>query len=340
MTSLRVACLGAGYFAQFHYDSWARMDRVQRVGACDLDLGKARSTGLPAFDGLETMLAQTTPDVLDIILPPPAHAKAIRTALDAGIKTIICQKPFCANLQEAQEMAALAAQNGAQIIVHENFRFQPWYRSLKRALDDDAIGKLHQVTFRLRPGDGQGPDAYLDRQPYFQTMKRFLVHETAVHWIDTFRYLLGNPSAVYADLRRVNPVIAGEDAGYILFDHPNGVRALFDGNRSLDHAADNHRRTMGEMLVEGASGTIQLRGDGSLWQRRFRASDEVCLKPADTWNGFGGDCVHALQSHVVAGLLDGTAFENTAQEYLRVIEIEVAVYRSATEARKIILGAT
>jgi predicted dehydrogenase len=340
MTSLRVACLGAGFFAQFHYDSWARMDRVQRVGACDLDLGKARSTGLPAFDGLETMLEQTTPDVLDIILPPPAHAQAIRTALDAGIKTIICQKPFCTNLQEAQEMAALAAQNDAQVIVHENFRFQPWYRSLKRALDDDAIGKLHQVTFRLRPGDGQGPNAYLDRQPYFQTMKQFLVHETAVHWIDTFRYLLGNPSAVYADLRRVNPVIAGEDAGYILFDHPNGVRALFDGNRSLDHAADNHRRTMGEMLVEGASGTIQLRGDGSLWQRGFRARDEVCLKPADTWDGFGGDCVHALQSHVVVGLLDGTAFENTAQEYLRVINIEEAVYRSATEARKITLGAT
>ena len=35
------------------------------------------------------------------------------------------------------------------------------------------------------PGDGQGPDAYLARQPYFQAMERFLVHETAIHLIDT-----------------------------------------------------------------------------------------------------------------------------------------------------------
>ncbi|MEQ3679943.1 hypothetical protein [Pseudophaeobacter sp.] len=85
---------------------------------------------------------------------------------------------------------------------------------------------MRQVTFRLRPGDGQGAEAHLDRQPYFQNMPRFLVHETAVHWVDTFRYLLGNPLSVYADLRRENPVIAGEDAGYVLFDHRDGVRAV------------------------------------------------------------------------------------------------------------------
>ena len=56
-----------------------------------------------------------------------------------------------------------------------------------------------KLTFRLRTGDGQGPDAYLSRQPYFQKMEHFLVHETAVHWIDTFRFLLGDINAVYAD---------------------------------------------------------------------------------------------------------------------------------------------
>jgi predicted dehydrogenase len=222
-----------------------------------------------------------------------------------------------------------------QIIVHENFRFQPWYRALKTHLSDGRVGELLQVTFRLRPGDGQGADAYLSRQPYFQQMPRFLVHETAVHWVDTFRFLLGEPTAVYADLRRVNPVIAGEDAGYILFDHPNGVRALFDGNRSLDHAADNHRRTMGEALVEGTEGTIELGGDGSLWLRRFNERTSDCLLPADNWEGFGGDCVHALQSHVVSGLLDGAPIENCARDYLRVIDIEEAIYASAEAGRKI-----
>lgn len=332
---LRVACIGAGYFSQFHYGSWARMDDVDLVGSCNRDLAKARETGLPAYGDLSTMLADQTLDLLDVILPPVAQAETIRAALEAGIKWIICQKPFCLDLAEARQITAEAEANGATIIVHENFRFQPWYRVIKRALVSDAVGRVRQITFRLRPGDGQGPDAYLERQPYFQDMPRFLVHETAVHWVDTFRYLLGNPLSVYADLRKENPVIAGEDAGYVLFEHRDGARALFDGNRTLDHASDNLRRTMGEALIEGTQGTISLFGDGSVWLREFHTQVEQPLLDADTWDGFGGDCVHALQSHVVSGILRGTALENTARDYLDVVEIENAIYASSEAGRKI-----
>lgn len=334
---LRVACVGAGYFSQFHYGSWARMERVALVGSCNRDLKKAEATGLPAYTDLARMLRDQSPDVLDIILPPEAHANAIRTALNAGIKWIICQKPFCRNLGEAETMTHEAEAAGATIIVHENFRFQPWYRVIKAALDRGDAGRLQQVTFRLRPGDGQGPDAYLARQPYFQKMERSLVHETAVHWIDTFRYLLGDPSAVYADLRGINPVIAGEDAGYIIFDHPDGVRAMFDGNRHLDHATDNLRRTMGEALFEGTEGTISLLGDGSVHLRRFGTETTRGLLPPDAWDGFGGDCVHALQSHVVDGILDGTALENHARDYLTVERVEAAIYASAESGCKKVL---
>ncbi|UYV36764.1 Gfo/Idh/MocA family oxidoreductase [Rhodobacteraceae bacterium D3-12] len=336
---LKVACVGAGYFSQFHYGSWARMERVRLVGSCNRDIEKAKATGLPAYCDLSQMLSDQSPDLLDVI-PPVAHAEMIRTALSAGIKWIICQKPFCVDLGEARQITAEAKAAGATIVVHENFRFQPWYRTIKQALDDGLLGQLQQVTFRLRPGDGQGPDAYLSRQPYFQKMERFLVHETAVHWVDTFRYLLGNPLSVYADLRRVNPAIAGEDAGYIFFEHPNGVRALFDGNRLLDHNADNLRRTMGEALVEGTKGTIELRGDGSVTLRQFASSDTAELLPADTWDGFGGDCVHALQSHVVTGILDNTPFENLAHEYLAVEVIEEAIYTSAASGSRQPLGVT
>lgn len=332
--TLRVACVGAGYFSRFHYDSWARMERVSLVGSCNRDIAKAEATGLPAFSDLEEMIARVKPQLLDVILPPTAHAETIRTALAAGVKWIICQKPFCEGLDEARAICHEAAAQGAQIVVHENFRFQPWYRRIKESLAAGDVGQVQQVTFRLRPGDGQGPDAYLDRQPYFQRMEHFLVHETAVHWIDTFRYLLGDPYSVYADLRQVNPVIAGEDAGCILFDHPGGVRALFDGNRLLDHAADNLRRTMGEALIEGTKGTLRLLGDGSLRLRRFGAREETELLPPDTWDGFGGDCVHALQRHVVCGVLDGAPLENTAPDYLTVIQVEEAIYASAQEGRK------
>lgn len=332
--SIKVACVGAGYLSKFHYESWARMDDVQVVGSCNRDISKAQATGYAAYDDLSKMLSDTNPDLLDVILPPVAHAQTIKTAIAQGVKTIICQKPFCQDIQEAKSMIALADEAGTRIVVHENFRFQPWYRQIKKALSENAIGEVQQLTFRLRPGDGQGMDAYLDRQPYFREMKRFLIHETAVHWVDTFRFLLGEPTAVYADLRKVNPVIAGEDAGYVIFDHPNGVRAIFDGNRNLDHAADNLRRTMGEALIEGSKGSLALRGDGSISLRKFAQTEEAEILAADTWDGFGGDCVHHLQSHVISGLIHGSDIENEAKDYIRVIEIENAIYSSAETGQK------
>lgn len=335
--SIRVACAGAGFFSSFHFGSWRRLTDVELVGACDRDLVRAKDTGAPAFSNLETMLKETAPDLLDVILPPESHDEAISAALEAGVRWIICQKPFCTELTKAEEVAKKVEKAGATLVVHENFRFQPWYRAIKRELENGKVGDVLNATFRLRPGDGQGRDAYLDRQPYFQKMPRFLIRETAVHWIDTFQFLFGPVSAVYADLRRINPHIAGEDAAFVLFDHQSGVRSLFDGNRHLDHMAENLRRTMGEALIEGTHGVLTLKGDGSVHHRAFGHLETVQILPPDARETFGGDCVHALQSHVIAAMRGDGLPENSAQDYLKVVAVEEAIYASATEGRKITL---
>ncbi len=338
---LRIAGIGAGYFAQYHYDAWRRIPRADLVAVADHDLDKARRV-LPeapvspmAYGDPSAMLAATAPDVVDIITPPPSHAPLIALALEHGVKAIICQKPFCRDRDEAESAAASCAAVGVPLIVHENFRFQPWYRALKKHMDDGRVGQVLQVTFRLRPGDGQGPEAYLSRQPSFQKIPKFLIRETGIHWIDTFRFLLGEPMAVYADLRQLNPAIRGEDAGLVVFDFGAGARAVFDGNRHLDHPAEDHRRTMGEASVEGTAGEIRLSGDGALSFRPKGALDQQEILAPATAMGFGGDCVRALQEHVITGLLDGAPLENTAGAYLRNLEIEEAVYRSAETGRKI-----
>lgn len=332
---IRVACFGAGYFSQFHYDAWARIPRVTLVGSANRNVQKSAATGLPAFSSLDEMLEAAQPDLLDIITPPETHFAAITAAIDAGVKAIICQKPFCTDLKEAKCAADLAQDAGVELIVHENFRFQPWYREMRSQIDAGVLGDVQQFTFRLRTGDGQGPEAYLDRQPYFQKMPKFLVHETAVHWIDTFRYLLGEITSVYADLRKLNPVIAGEDAGMILMDHASGTRSCFDGNRHLDHAAENHRRTLGEACLEGTKGVLTLTGDGAIHLRRFGEIDTQTILPTKDYPGFAGDCVFALQNHVISGLLDGVELENRALDYLPVIEIKNAIYASSQEGRKL-----
>jgi predicted dehydrogenase len=337
-SDLKVAVLGAGYFAQFHHEAWGRIPDAQLVAVADLDLERAAGAGVSAFNRLDPMLTSAKPDLLDIATPPPTHRAAVETAIAAGIKWIICQKPFCQSLSEAEEVVELAAAAGTKVIIHENFRFQPWYRAARSAMQDGLIGQPMQITFRLRTGDGQGARAYLDRQPYFQQMPKFLVHETAVHWIDTFRYLAGDPTDVYADLRRENPVIAGEDAGFILSSHPNGVRSMFDGNRHLDHAADNHRLTLGEALFEGTTGTLSLSGFGALSHRAFGSTPSYAILEAQDWQGFAGDCVHALQQHVVRAALLGETLENEARDYLTVRRIENAAYASAAAGTKIKLN--
>lgn len=331
----KVACVGAGYFSQFHYDAWRRIDGAELVASVDLNLDTAKATGLAAYDDIGVMLAAEKPDIVDIITPPPGHFDAISETLGAGVEAIICQKPFCTSIEQAERAIALGENASTPIVVHENIRFSPWNRRIKESIDAGDIGDVLQVTFRLRPGDGQGPDAYLERQPYFQQMPKFLVHETAVHWIDTFRFLLGEPESVFADLRQMNPAIAGEDAGHILFSYANGVRAMFDGNRLLDHSATNHRCTMGEALVEGTTGTITLQGDGSVRLRKFGELDSTELLAATTATTFGGDCVFYLQQHVVKALNGEGALENTADDYINVLKTEALVYESSERGQRL-----
>ncbi len=336
---IRVVCVGAGYFSRFHYEAWHRLDGARPVAAVDADQERAAATGLNTYATLTAAIEAERPDLVDIVTPPPSHLALIREAIDGGVRAIICQKPFCRDLGEAREAVSLARRANAVLLVHENFRFQPWYRAIKRAIGDGLIGTLLQFTFRLRPGDGQGTDAYLDRQPYFRTMPRFLIRETAVHWVDVFRYIAGEPDTVYADLRRLNPAIAGEDAGIFIFGYRGGKRAIFDGNRLLDHAAENHRMTLGEALIEGTDGTLTLAGDGSVTHRPFdRMGSETVLPPGD-YAGFGGDCVYALQKHVVDGLSSGQKLENQAADYLRNVELTDIIYQSDATSQRIDLDA-
>ena len=336
---LKLATVGTGYFSQFHYEAWARIEAVDLVGICTLDEAVGRNIAA-RFDvervhrDLDEMLDETRPDLLDIISPPPTHRTFIEAAVVRGIP-VICQKPFTRDLKEAEAVAAMAESAGVTIAVHENFRFQPWYEHLKTLLEDGEAGTVRRMGFHLRPGDGQGPEAYLDRQPYFQKMERFLIHETAIHFIDVFRFLMGEVTSVYADLTRCNPYIAGEDSGLVTFRFENGAAGLFDGNRLLDHPAENRRLPMGEMLIEGDGGTLRLDGDGYVFRRAHGDNAEYPVPYDWTDRGFAGDSVYRLQCHVVEHLLGGSELVNGAADYLANLRVEAAIYRSNEEGRRI-----
>lgn len=333
---MKVALIGAGYFGQFHIDAWTRIEGATLVAIVDPGLADETVAGVPVFADPVDMTEATAPDVIDIASPPPTHLPLIG-ALAPRCRNLICQKPFCGSLGEAERAVKIAATAGARVIVHENFRNQPWHMEAIRLVAEGAIGEPYEVLFRLRPGDGQGPDAYLARQPYFQKMERFLVHETAIHYVDLFRAIFGEPDGVYADLRRLNPAIAGEDAGLVLLDYADGRRAVFDGNRLADHKAASRRLTMGEMIVEGSKGALRLDGDGAITIRAHGSNDEI---PHDyQWKdqNFGGDCVYISCLKYLDSFTSGAPHPTEAAAYLANLRIEEAIYESAAQRRRIAL---
>ena len=329
---IRLATVGTGYFSQFQYAAWRRIPDVEIVGLCSQDALTMKQTaeqfpGVLTFNDFATMLDQVQPDLVDIITPPPTHTSMVTDCVTRGI-TAICQKPFTQSYEAAERLVEVIKSHKAEVIIHENFRFQPWYQKIKSLLDEAILGEIYQISYALRPGDGQGKDAYLARQPYFQEMERFMVHETGVHLIDIFRYLLGEARTVFADLRKINPVIKGEDAGLIILEFANGARGLLDANRSSDHQATNRRLTMGEMRIEGEKGVLNLNGDAEI---TFRAHGSNHIQPIEYhWNDcdFGGDCVYELQRHVIDQLLRNKTPVNTAEQYLVNLAITEKAYQS------------
>ncbi|MCH5378318.1 MAG: Gfo/Idh/MocA family oxidoreductase, partial [Planctomycetes bacterium] len=342
MKKLRGLLIGAGYFSQYHLDAWCRIPETEIVAVCDLDpkraAQRAEEFGIHGvFTDVARALQELDVDFVDIATRPETHLALVQQVAARGL-AMICQKPLAPDFATARALVQAATQAGVPLMVHENFRFQPWHREIKRLLGEGAIGtRLHSLYFRLRQGDGWGPDAYLARQPYFREMPRMLVHETGVHFIDTFRFLAGEIEEVSAVLRRWNPVIRGEDAALLTFTFASGAVGVWDANRYNEGTASDPRYTFGTMLVEADGGSLRLEDDGRLIVQPL---GQPAREHAYTHQrrGFAGDCVYWTQRHFVEQFQAGGPFETSGEQYLKTLEVQEAAYLSASQNRRVRLS--
>lgn len=341
MKPLRGVTIGAGYFARFHFDAWRRMNDVAIEAVVDHDEARAREAaelvGAPRwFTDAAEALEAVKPDFVDLATPPAGRLALVELCAQHGVD-LISQKPLADDLAGAEAIVAAAKTAGVRLMVHENFRFQPWRRESKRLIDAGRIGEVHTITVRTRLGDGWGPDAYLSRQPYFREMPRLLIHETGVHFFDTFRYLAGEIDEVSATLRRMNPVIVGEDAALVTVRFASGAVGVWDCNRYNESTDANPRLTFGDTFIEGSEGSIRLDGAGRLFLKRL---GEPETEHAYVWSdqGFAGDCVFATQRHFIDRLRSGEPFETSGEDYLRSLAAVEAAYESDTAKRPVRVG--
>lgn len=327
---LRGGIIGCGFFGRIHLEAWRRIPEARIVAACDLNPELARTAAPHAYCSAEKMLAGEQLDFVDIATRPESHLPLVRLAAAHKIPAI-CQKPIAPAWAEAVAMAEVAEAGGIRLMIHENWRWQPWYRAARRMLEEGRIGRPIAYWFCTRLRDGWG-DAPYSRQPYFKQMPRLLIHETLVHYIDTARYLFGEIDAVCAQARRINPVIAGEDRAVLILTHREPLEGVIDGHRLLDPDPDPDGPAMGEACFEGDRGRIRIPAGGDVYLDGKKAwANEIS-------DGYRGDSVAATQRHFIECLTTGRPFESEAREYLKTFGAVEAAYRSIAEHRAVPLS--
>lgn len=324
--------VGTGFFSQFHIEAWKRLPNISMVAVCGLDahevLAFSQKWSIPnVYTSFEEALEQEKPDFVDIITPPATHLSLVQQAAQRGVD-IICQKPIAPSLTEAQALVSLAEKYQVRLMVHENFRFQPWHRELKKLLDSGVVGnQIYSIYWRMRMGDGWQTDAYLARQPYFRDYPQLLVYETGVHLIDTLRYLTNSDvTGVMSRLHRRNPQIRGEDSGMVFLEFENKIEAILDMSRYNESSHHNPRYTFAECLfIDTNGGTLRLFPNGSIEIQPLGLPPTMHFYPHND-HGFAGDCVFACQQHFVDSLLSHQPFETSGKAYLKNLEIQEQIY--------------
>jgi predicted dehydrogenase len=152
---LRGGIIGCGYFSQFQIEGWRRMPGVELAAACDLDIARARAAAPKAYSLPEAMLDAEELDFIDIATRPETHLELVRLTLGREIPTI-CQKPMAPTWQQCLDMVAAAESTRTRLMIHENWRWQPWYRSAKKLIEGGDLGALLTYRFRTCRNDGRG----------------------------------------------------------------------------------------------------------------------------------------------------------------------------------------
>jgi predicted dehydrogenase len=325
---LRVGLIGAGWVTQHHLAAWKKRADAKVVAVCDPDAGNARKRAVEfdienVFGDAREMLDGTSLDAVDIASPRETHPEMVLLAAAHGV-AILCQKPFAPTLAAAETVAAgLPAQQ--RIMVHENWRFRPYYRQVKQWLTEEAVGTPLQCCMTLF-SSGMLPDAngirpLLHRQPFMRTLDRMLVMEVLIHHLDTLRFLLGPLEVKDAKLARSTDELIGEDAATITLCTGSGARVMLMANVA---AAGYPAALVDRLTIIGDGGSISR--DGPDLRIAGSRTAVFTYDLAETYQ----QSYAAAIGHFVDCLQSGADFETRPADNLETLRVVESIYAIAS----------
>ncbi|MBB4066316.1 Gfo/Idh/MocA family protein [Gellertiella hungarica] len=337
MGELKGALIGCGFFALNQMLAWQDVANVRIVALCDTDPERLRSMGERfgierRYLGADELFAAGGFDFVDIATTVRSHRALVEMAASHRIPAI-CQKPFAETLGDAKAMVAAMRDAGVPLMIHENFRWQTPIQTVRRILDEGAIGTPFWGRFSFRSAF----DVF-SGQPYLAEGERFIIEDLGIHTLDIARFILGDVTHLTARTKRVNPSIRGEDVATILLDHEGGATSIVDVSYAsrlstepfpetlieLDGTVGSLRLTQGYRLeVHNASGT-----------RHIDASPRLLPWASRPWHNIQ-ESVLAIQEHWADCLAAGRETSTSGADNLKTFALVEGAYASARTGERI-----
>ena len=194
------------------------------------------------YPSLGVMLHAEKPDVVSICTYVGLHLEMIRACADAGVKGIICEKPFVNSPAQLREIRQVVAQSGIKIIVPH---FRRYLKAFSRAKEIYASGEIGaRVAVNAAIGDGWD------------------LSEWGSHWLDMFRFFHDDrmPEWVLGQAR----VTTRRGFGHAMEDHAAVCMEFPGGGRAVLETGVHYLNDGVTMSLTGSRGTIVVLAEDKL----------------------------------------------------------------------------
>ena len=293
------------------------------------------------YDTWQALIDDPRVEILDIAVPPHVQPEIVRYACGKKhIKGILCQKPIAMSTADAEEIVRLGEEAGIPIAVNSNMRYDQSMRALKKILEKGLIGRPVIASIDMR--------AIPDWQTFLKDYKKLEIYAMAVHHIDAFRYLFGDPEKITA-VCRTDPRTKFEHTDGIVqytFQYKDGLMAtsLDDVWAWPEEPCEKHNYI--NWRVEGTDGFAE--GDigwhkrepefcGSTLRLACKAYPNQWIEPKWETMWFPDAFVGTMAS-LLRAVESGTEPEISVQDNIRTLACVEACYQSIAEEKTVYLS--
>jgi len=295
--------------------------------------------GIPrAYTDYRELLRDPQVEVISIAAPNYLHSELTIDAAKAG-KHVICEKPLCLTLEEADAMIDACARAGVLLLYGEELFFAPKYVKAKQMADEGAFGRVHLVK-QAEKHSGPHADWFWD----VEKSGGGAVMDLGCHGIAFCWWFLGKPNvkSVYAQMATQvhHGRTQGEDEAITIVEFEGGAVGIVESSWNRPGGMDDSIEVFGDkgqtyadMLMGNALPTYSEVGFGYAVEKAASTKGWTYPVFEEHWNyGFPQEMRH------FARCVRGTETPISDGETGRVVlEVLYAAYASAGLGRKIAL---